>query len=76
MIRVPKAQSCFLINSTGDAPKPAELATLLEKVSALKYGSIASVLIVTTFCSVPYALVKTYQFQERRIGWPAKVTTI
>jgi len=31
MIRVPEAKSCFVINSTGDAPKPAELASLLEK---------------------------------------------
>ncbi|XP_073250529.1 uncharacterized protein [Porites lutea] len=31
MIRMPKAQSCFMINSTGNAPKPAELAALRDE---------------------------------------------
>ena len=30
MIRMPNANSCFLINSTGNAPKPAELMILLD----------------------------------------------
>ena len=30
MIRMPNANSCFLINSTGNAPKSAELMTLLD----------------------------------------------
>lgn len=31
MISLPEAKACFLINSTMDAPRPAELASLLEE---------------------------------------------